>query len=105
MSMIEGGNYQTTTRNRLADLPVQPAQQPVPGALNALDSQVGNLHDVINSLEQRLGALLSPLPPQGVGEPQGKLARHSLALQIESAAGGVNAAVGRLQSLLNRLEL
>jgi hypothetical protein len=76
----------------------------VPGAMSALDNACARLHDRISLLEQRLAALLQPLPPASVGD-NAKMARHSLALQIEAAGFTVNGAAERIDSIINRLEV
>lgn len=76
----------------------------VPAAVSELDSACARIHDRVSLLEQRLQALLQPLPPAGVGD-NAKLARHSLAMQIESSAHSVHAAAERIDSLINRLEV
>lgn len=80
------------------------APAPVPNALNGLDNQVARMHERLAHLEQRLNIILAPLPPTGVGEAQ-KMARHSLALQIEAATASLTNAGDRLDSLIERLEL
>jgi hypothetical protein len=76
----------------------------VPAAIAGLDNGVSRLHDRIGLLEQRLAALTQPLPPAGVGEAS-KMARHSLALQIEANANSIQAAADRIDSIINRLEV
>lgn len=85
--------------------PGQPTQAAIPAAVEKLDKATSNVHDVITTLEQRLASVLAPQPPQGVSDPQAKLARHSLALQIESATASVDGAASRLMNILSRLEL
>ena len=82
----------------------RPTPQPVVGACEALANAGDMLHDRITALEQRLSAILSPLPPAGVAEGKPST-RHSLALQIESEASKVCSAVERIEQLINRLEL
>lgn len=79
-------------------------QQPIPGALTALDKATERLHQALNNLEQRLGAVLSVPPPAGV-EENNKLARHSLALQIDAGAASVNNAANHVEFITSRLEL
>jgi hypothetical protein len=82
------------------------AGNPVPTALNSMDKAGAYLHDRLTLLEQRLAAVLAPLPPTPVGnDVTGKLARHSLALMIESNAASTAEAAHRIDSLINRLEL
>lgn len=82
-----------------------PKANPIPAACGELDNSIAFLHDRLSLLEQRLAAVLSPLPPASVGEGKPNTARHSMALMIESSAGGVRAAGDRVDSLINRLEL
>lgn len=88
--------------NRTADTP--PVPTPVSSAVAQLDAANSRLHERISSLTQRLEHVLAPMGPQGVGE-NAKLARHSLALQIESEAAKVNGAADRLDDIITRLEL
>lgn len=76
----------------------------VPGAIASLGDATGRLHERLTNLLQRLEPILAPLPPASVGEGS-KLARHSLALQIESEADKVNNASDRVDSLISRLEI
>lgn len=66
----------------------------VPAALGSLDAACARLHDRLSLLEQRLVAVLQPLPPSPVGD-NAKMARHSLALQIEAGGHSVNGAAER----------
>lgn len=102
-----GGAGQTNTANYGGVLPRETAAipSPVPSALNNLTSAQERLHDRISLLTQRLDALLSPLPPSPVAETSPKLARHSLALQIEAEAHSVAHAADRVGSLIDRLEV
>lgn len=95
-------NAQNTLANAAAA--AQPVPLAVPSAVQHLDKATENLHEAISELERRLGPVLSPLPPAGVGETA-KLARHSLALQIDAGATSVDHAAGRIAGLINRLEL
>lgn len=78
---------------------------PVPAAVQSLDRVTAELHDRINGLTQRLEPILAPQPPASVGEQNAKLARHSLALQIDSNVQAINGAISRLEGLMNRLEI
>lgn len=81
-----------------------PVPQPVPAAVGSLTNATERLHDRLTALQQRLEGILAPLPPAGVTSGE-KLARHSLALMIESEAGKVNEAAERVDLLISRLEL
>lgn len=83
----------------------QPALQPVSGAVASLGDATARLHERLTVLTQRLEVILAPLPPAGVADAAGKLARHSLALQIESEAGKVSHASDRVDALISRLEI
>lgn len=95
----------TAQISRSYDNPVPTAASPVSGAINTLNNATDGLHERLTALTQRLESILAPLPPAGVGEVANKLARHSLALQIESEAGKVAAASDRIDGLLQRLEI
>lgn len=91
-------------QNRYPTATAQPVTQAVPGALIGLEETLANLHDRLGLLEQRLNAVLTPPPPASVSDGA-KLARHSLALQLDSIAASVAGARDRVDSLINRLEL
>lgn len=97
--MNYGSNQQTSTATP------QPVKAPIVVAVEGMDATTNRLHERLSMLENRLAAVLAPQPPQGVGDTQGKLARHSLALQLDSANASIAGACDRIDSIINRLEL
>lgn len=91
-------------RSTLANCATEPMPKPIPWAVRHLEGLINELHQTIGFLEERLGQVLAAQPPTGVKD-EAKLARHSLALQIDSGACSVDGAAARLQALINRLEL
>lgn len=82
-----------------------PTAPAITSAISELNNTHGILHDRITALLQRLEPILAPEPPRPVGNETGKMARHSLALQIESEIGAARIAVERLDAIISRLEL
>jgi hypothetical protein len=71
-----------------------------------LEKHVEALHHAISELEARLSAVLTPVPPQAVGN-QSTTPAHSvpLAQTVAMQAERVSAACQRLQELISRVEV
>ena len=79
---------------------------PVHAAHNELDNAVGQLHETIGALSERLQQLLGPSKPQGVeNNPKGPPTSPTLANRTYSAASSIHAARMRVVELLDRLEI
>lgn len=83
-----------------------PAQQEreIPEQVERISSGLGKLTELVSSLEQRLECALSPAAPEAGGELK-ETNRTFIGARLASIADQQGCLVGRIGSLLDRLEL
>lgn len=80
--------------------------RPVPGAIEELESNLGQLQEIISALQDRLAPILGVSKPQAVESVnKAPSVAPTVANRIFGNASGVRVARDRLSDLLDRLEL
>lgn len=81
----------------------------IPAQLATLEKGHDMLHQIIGALEERLGTVLRPTPPDAPGHGPEKALDESggvgLAMRLQQSNHVLHNAYGRLSAILNRIEL
>ena len=85
----------------------QPAR-PVQSALAGMDTRISNIHSAIGDLEQRLQFVLREVQKQDAKEQscaKGDPCKCAAYFQIDEMDRGAQAAISRIESIIERLEV